>query len=688
MLARTVKTSRGELQSLLRHLEKKGTVDRIGNRYYAARRENIHRGRFRRKLSGSGQVSVDLMADDIVISRREAMNLVDGDVVDVVAYPDAKNQLKGTIKAIHTRRQEPITGYYRRSASGPVVQPLDPRLSGAIAVPELSVKHATSKVVIVSLDPACNPADFPSGKVIRILGDRFAFGVQTTIITLKFGVRDEIPEAVQQEAERLITEARATQSSGRIDLRSVLTITVDPINARDFDDALSLETCDGVHRLGVHIADVSHYVPRNTSVDHEAYLRGTSVYLPERAIHMLPEALATDVCSLKPLEDRLAVSVFITIDETGHIIGGDIFESTIRSDARLTYEQFLAAATMDPADTSTQAGCLQEIPLDTRGAVRDLCISLSSICHKLVQRRVQRGALDLDMPEAFFELDASGQVCGIHKKKRSIAEQTIEEFMIAANVVVAEFLSGSAIPYLRRTHEPPDVDEITELKAAIAQLGIAPPQNPLDPDQVRALLAGIDNSAIRSVISQRILRAMKRAVYSATSSGHFGLALDHYTQFTSPIRRYPDLEVHRSLKCALKIPGYSTGSVEQLTDRAKHLSECERRAQEAEWEAQKIEKIRFMTHRIGKEYPGTVTQVMEYGAYIELDEPFIDGFIPVATLDEFYRFNPVGNTLSNPDGSMILKPGKRVIIRVAVADLDRGMLDFHLVRPASPDPSA
>ncbi len=664
VLCRVFKMPRKSLQVILHRLEKRDVVDRVGNRYYISRPESRFKGRFRRKLSGSGTVFSENSETEIIISRKTGFHLVDGDIVKGIAHPGPHGRLKGVITEIHTRRQDPVTGYFRKSASGGIVLPLDPRICRPVDIVDSSTKGLKNKVVIVELLHTRSPDTPPRGKITDVLGERFDFGVQTSIISLKFGIRDTMPASMDIEADHLIAEAARKDMTHRTDLRNVLTITVDPVNARDFDDALSLECLPEGYRLGVHIADVSHYVPAGSPVDQEAYRRGTSVYLPERAIHMLPERLATDVCSLRPGEDRPAVSVMIDFDRDGVIRNGTMFESLIRSDARLTYEDFLSSST-DKTSGSP---------------VTELCKNLSELCRKLLDQRVSRGALDLEMPEADFELDTHGKVIGIHKKRRSIAEQTIEEFMIAANVVVAEHLDASKTPYIRRFHEPPDPSEISDLKAALAQLGLDPPSNPLDPDQVRNLLRQIEHPAIRSVASHRILRAMKRAIYSATLSGHFGLALDYYTQFTSPIRRYPDLEVHRSLKTALKLPGYETPGKSELIDRARHLSECERRAQEAEWEAHKIEKIRFMQNRIGEEYTGTITQVMQYGAYIELEEPFVDGFVPVATLDEFFHFHDAKNQLANTDGSIILKPGGQVIIRVEIADLDRGMLDFSLVR--------
>ncbi|MCD4655592.1 VacB/RNase II family 3'-5' exoribonuclease [bacterium] len=667
-LARILKISRTQMQSILNQLERKNTITSVGNRFYDVTQQgNRHQGRFKRKFFGSGQVEIEGMPDTIQINRKHGYNLVDGDLVNLIVLPGKDGKPKGNIISIQERRKEPITGYFRKSSSGASIYPLDPRLSRPINIDHSTTRNLKDKVVLVKINHNRNHRKSPRGKIIKVLGKRFDFGVQTSIITHKFGIRDEMPKSVETEAENLILLAQNNISASRKDLREMLTITVDPVNARDFDDALSLEILPDGYNLYIHIADVSHYIPEGSAVDREAYLRGTSVYLPERAIHMLPETLATNVCSLRPNEDRLAVTVKIELCSQGKIRGGNIFESQIRSDARLTYGEFLEA---------TQSVSNENISCAFSSDIIQLCEHLAGLCNSLLIQRVNRGVLDLDMPEPFFELDENGKVAGIHKKKRSIAEQTIEEFMIAANVVVAEFLHNKNTPYLRRSHEPPDPAEITELRTAINQLGLQSPENPLDPVKVRELLARIENPAIRSVVSHRILRAMRRAVYSVTNSGHFGLALDYYTQFTSPIRRYPDLSVHRSIKAALKLPGYSQPTA--LGEKARVLSDRERRSQEAEWDAQKIEKIRFMQTKIGNEYMATVTNVIEFGAYVELDEPFVNGFIPVSMLDDYFHYEETGNSLCNSDRSVILKPGTSVSVKLEMADLDRGMLDFSL----------
>jgi len=669
-LAKIFKISRVQMHSVLKKLENTNSVICIGNRYHnSTQQDNRYQGRFKRKFYGKGLVIIEGMDDPIQINRKQGFNLVDGDIVNLIALPGKDGKLRGTIISIQKRRSEPITGYFRKTSSGGLVHPLDPRLSRPINMSHVSKTRLMDKVILVELLPSKNHHAIPRGKILKVLGKRFDFGVQTSIITHKFGLRDEIPDAVEKEAAELIAKAHENISKSRKDLRDLLTLTVDPVNARDFDDALSLENLPDGYNLYIHIADVSHFVPENSAVNQEAYRRGTSIYLPERAIHMLPEILATDVCSLRPDENRLAVTVLIEFDKSGIIRDGKVFESHIRSDARLTYGEFLRSAHSKPPEKGER---------HFKPEIIQLCKNLKDLCELLLIQRKKRGVLDLDMPEAFFELDENGKVSGIHKKKRSIAEQTVEEFMIAANVVVAQFLHKRDVPYLRRSHEPPDPAELTELKTAITQLGLESPQNPLDPEEVRKLLNKIDNSAIRSVVSHRILRAMKRAVYSATRSGHFGLSLDYYTQFTSPIRRFPDLDVHRSIKAALRLPGYSKPQTHTLKERAKVLSERERRAQEAEWDASKIEKIKFMKAKRGEKFIATVTNVIDFGAYIEIDEPFVSGFIPVALLDGYFQYNEISNTLSSLDSDIVLKPGASIQVILEVADLDRGMLDFSL----------
>ncbi len=653
------------IQNALNHLVKHRNAIKVSSKYFGGITKDMRvTGLFRRKYSGAG--TVISQSGEVQINRRQGYALVDGDEIEAISVVTRQGVRAGKVSSLLKRRTTPVIGYYKSDSRGKRVYPLDSRVSAPIIITGNHPKSANGKVVAVTLEPHFyNTA--PQGRIERILGKRYDYGVQTEIFAAKFHLRDSMPKNVIEEANTLVQYASEKDMSSRVNMTDMATVTVDPDDARDFDDALSLDATEKGFKLYVHIADVAHYVPQNSKVDHEAFLRGTSVYLPERAIHMLPELLATTICSLTPNQNRLAVTVMIDFDGKGNILNSDIMETVIRSDVRLTYQDFLRESDPDVSQSNVSA------------ETRQLCVRLRHLCHLLIQQRIKRGVLDLDMPETAFSYDEKGKVNGIHKKNRSIAEQTIEEFMIAANIVVAEFLDHNHIPHIRRVHDAPDPSEIADLKISLRQLGLKAPQNPLNPDEVREFLSSIDNSAIRSVASQRILRSMKRAVYSAKRSGHFGLALNLYTQFTSPIRRYPDLLVHRSVKSALNRHKSSLFNTETLEAKAKLLSDCERRAQEAEWEAVKIEKIRFMQSKIGNVYSGTITHVLEFGAFVELDEPFVEGFIPVSRMESFFYYDESSNCLTNQDKSIILKPGASVKVQVETADADRGTLDFTIV---------
>ncbi len=651
----------------LKQLENQGNVVRTERKIYRYQKKlEVCQGIFKRKFSGAGDVITDNAYSPIRLQKREARYLVDGDRVQVRLTTRRNGIWSGRFDRIVHRRSEAILCYYRYNGHSEFADPVDPRVSEPIRVDKGRFSKISNRhVVMVSLHGKPSRRSPLSGTIVELIGKRHEFGVETALLIQKFKLRDDHPGATIDEARNIIETITPLPDPIREDLRKTLTITVDPDNARDFDDALSLEKRNNGYRLGVHIADVSHYIDRNSEIDREALCRGTSVYLPERAIHMLPENLATNLCSLKQNEDRLTMTAWIDLDKEGKIHTGRCVPSIICSDARLTYRQFLEAAGKSPPENMSE-------PL------KDLCKNLQELCRLLLNQRAQRGVLDLDIPETEFELDGNGKVCGIHKKKRGIAEQSIEEFMLAANIMVAEMLDKADVSYLRRVHEPPDITSVQGLKNSLSDLGLTPPENPLDPEQVRPFLSAIENPAIRSVASYYILRSMRRAVYSPTGQGHFGLALTSYTQFTSPIRRYPDLEVHRAIKAYLHLPGYSTLPLPRLEKMAKDLSDRERAAQEAEWDAIKRKKIQFMQDKVGEVFTGTITNVEEFGAFVEVDEPFVEGLIPCRLLDGYFIFDPLKKTLFNASTQQLLKAGGSVSVRVEVADQDRSILDFLL----------
>jgi len=652
----------------LKRFERNGLIKRSGRqRFYIPKDSESHIGIFRRKTSGAGVVISETDDTRIKISKKDGHHLMDGDRIKVKLVSKKAPNPTGVFQKLVKGRPIPIIGYFHHSDDGCTVVPVNPRIAPEIDIPKHELSYDDhGKVVSVSINQNSRSSREISGVVDSVLGFRDSTGVETYIIINNFALRDRFPQDVELEAEQVRFQIEKSEFSYREDIRDLHTITIDPESARDFDDALTLDTHGSGYRLGVHIADVSHYVAPGSAIDKEAYQRGTSIYFPERAVHMLPENLSTNICSLNPGTDKLCMTVWIHLDAEGTIINGRCAPTIIHSDKRLTYEQYLAAATGNPSP-------------ELSDTTVSLCKNLAKICELLLVKRVERGVLELDMPEAYFVLDPENRVIDIKKRTRSIAEQSVEEFMIAANVVVAQFLDKHDIPYLRRVHEPPDFTAINDLIASLEQLELVPPDNPLDPDQVRAFLATIDSGPVRAIASYQILRAMKRAVYSSSRKGHFGLALETYTQFTSPIRRYPDLEVHRSIKSALNLPGETyQWSVKELNERAKWLSDKERVAQEAEWQAAKLQKIKFMETKLGEVYVGTITHVEEFGAFTEIDQPFVDGLIPVYRLDEYYRYFPERNALVNPDSTRILKPGTMVRVKVELADQDRNILDFTL----------
>lgn len=622
-------------------------------------------GVFHRKLSGSGEVVDPTTQIHIAISKRDACFLVDGDLIEVQASGVLeRNGCRGTLRRLVKRRETPIVGYYRIIHDEPCFFPLDPRLTTSLRLAEEpSDAHVEDVITIVIKDDRQNPG-IPVGLPLTSLGARQAFGVQSSILAVKFQIRENWSQDALAQAESYPEYLTESDHSDREDLRNHLIITVDPHDARDFDDGLSLAVMPDGYHLGVHIADVSHFVQPQTAIDVEAYRRGTSVYFPERAIHMLPERLAANLCSLRPDEDRLAITVWIHFSPTGERISSRCSESIIRSKARLTYADFqsLIDADSQPAKTDNPE-------------LRQLCIGLKDLFNLLHSQRVMRGVLDLDIPETLFRFDDAGEIKAIEKKNRGTAEQAIEEFMIAANIVVAEYLDSRNYPHLRRFHEVPDLSTIQELKTNLARLGIVPPSNPLNPDQVRSMLSGLESTAVRSVASYLILRSMKRAIYTSVRSGHFGLALNQYTQFTSPIRRYPDLMVHRALKHAIHGVEFENSGVNDLETQAKWLCERERRAQEAEWEAQKLQKIRFMQRFVGSILEGSITHIEEFGVFVELDDPFVEGCIPLFKIRHLMKYDHRRGVLISKDRSE-LHPGSRVKVQVDIADMDRTLLDF------------
>ncbi len=535
----------------------------------------------------------------------------------------------------------------------------------------------------------------PMGKIVEKLGASSSEpGMDINVVIHKHDLPYIFPPEVLAEAEAVSPVVTEEQIAGRLDLRDVPTVTIDGETARDFDDAISLKKLDnGNFHLGVHIADVSYYVREGTPLDVEARLRGTSVYFPERAIPMLPEHLSNGICSLNPKVDRLTMSALMEIDHRGKVVNYELRETVIRSNERMTYtdvNQLLTHA--DPQ-------------LDLRYAdLLNLFKTMEELARVLIKMRTARGAIDFNLPESVFEFDDEGRIAGVLKADRNIAHHIIEEFMLLANETVAGHFQRLKVPSLYRIHEEPEAQRVIEFAQLAQGYGYSFPYGEVGSKDYQRLSKQLEGKPEERVLSYAMLRSLQRARYSALNAGHFGLAAPVYTHFTSPIRRYPDLIVHRVLRALLKAgQRFSTGggsdqvatasSIQPKAPRnapkpiplgeleliAQESSERERAADAAEKEIDEWRKAVFMAERVGEEFDGMITNVRDFGFFVELDEFFIEGLVPVASLiDDYYQFDERQHALIGRNGRRRFRLGDRVRVRVDRVNVDRHLVDFSI----------
>ena len=489
----------------------------------------------------------------------------------------------------------------------------------------------------------------------------------------KYQLPEEFPDKVLQSA-RAVGTIREEDLEGRKDLREETLITIDGADARDLDDAVSLTMAEnGNFLLGVHIADVGHYVPVGSPLDKEAYRRGTSVYFPDRVLPMLPKELSNGICSLNPQEDRLTLSCTMEIDAKGRVVDFDIFESVIRTAARMTYDDVNAVLDGDPALTEKYAG------------LKELFFNLDALRKVLTARRTRRGALTFDFPEAKVILDEKGEPVEIRKRHQGRAESIIEECMIAANETVASAFYHRDIPFIYRVHDCPNDEKMLELAEIIAPFGytLSHRMDDVRPYHFQKLLEKIADRPEKSLLELMILRTMSHAFYDTENRGHFGLASDCYTHFTSPIRRYPDLCIHRVIKDTLRMTdpdGSRQGRLmRRLEDAALQSSVRERTAEEAEREAVDIKKARYMAAHIDEEFSGVISGVTSYGFYVELENT-VDGLVHVSSLDDdYYEYHPNTKTLMGRKRRICFRLGDPVEVKVTRVNIDEHLIDFEFI---------
>ncbi len=570
----------------------------------------------------------------------------------------------------HSRRTlvgtlEQLPGGRRRLVSFDPRSRLDPWVEGGDDLAE-------DVYVVVELDER-RPGLEAQARVVEVLGSAATPGVDVEVVLRHYEIPEVFPAGLEESAGELPKNPRKADFKGRRDLRRTLTVTIDGATARDFDDAISVEETDaGGWRLGVHIADVAHYVDEGGALDLEAYRRGTSVYFPDRAVPMLPEHLSNGLCSLRPDVPRLTMSALMTIDERGKVVRRRFAESVIRSGRRLTYEE-VTRLLEEP-----RPGDREEY-----GEVLDLLRRAKALMRKLLERRLARGSIDFDLPEGDVILDTEGFTVGVRPGQRTVAHRIIEEFMIAANEAVARELDGAAEPALYRLHDPPSKDALEELRDTLAPLGLplkgdlAAPQ----PSALQAVLRRVEGRPEEPFVSSLVLRSMQRAVYSPESRGHYALASRHYTHFTSPIRRYPDLVVHRRLKARLRGRPVEEPMEEakQLVQRlpaiAGHCSTTERRAERAERDLLQWKLVRLLAGRVGESFDGRISGVQPFGLFVMLANYFVDGLVAIRTLaDDFYIYDPAAHTLKGSEKERVFRLADEVeVILAGVSQRHRGL---------------
>ena len=675
------KAGRSKFKSLMDKLVDDGELFAMkGNSYTISGDKATITGKLSTHRDGYGFVTPDGGGEDIFVPARYLRENLHGDRVEVrISSHRRDGKREGRIARTVERGQTRIVGRYEEGKNIGRVIPDEKRITHDILIhPKGSGKAISGQVVVAEITAYPTGQRSAEGKVIEVLGWPDQADVEALTIIRKHDLPDHFPEDAMAAAAAVSGRILPEELQGRIDLRERVTVTIDGENARDFDDAVSVQKEGrGDIRLWVSIADVSHYVRPGSPLDREAYVRGTSVYFPDRCIPMLPEELSNGICSLNPLLDRLTITAEILFDKAGVIRESSFYPSIIRSSARLTYTTVKKILSdHDPELTDTYAPLLEELQLMEKLAIR------------LMEKRKMRGSIDFDLPEPEILLDLQGETLAIIRAERNLAHRIIEEFMLAANEAVATFVESHGIPSLYRVHEPPDPLKIHDFREFIYNFGyeFRMTEDKIHPAEFQRLLEQAEGKPEERMINEVLLRCMKQARYTAENLGHFGLSASCYTHFTSPIRRYPDLVVHRILKEAIK-GKLKERDMERLSETlpeiAAHSSRRERVAMDAEREIVELKKMQFMQDKVGEEYDGFITGIMAYGFFVELVDLFVEGLVHVSMLPrDFYQYIEKQHALFGEKSRRLFRIGDKVRVQLVNVSLEKKQLDFSLGKTA------
>ena len=708
MLLGVPKEQRKDLEEVLNELVASGKVGISKMGKYARSEVFAQTGIFSAHHRGVGFVTIEGRDGDLFVPPDDTGDAMDGDTVQVIIDENGRGgRAEARVLKVLKHANETLIGTFEKNKSFGFVIPDNPRITMDIFIPQGKENGAVSgHKVVVKLDTYATRNKNPEGHVQEILGHINDPGVDILSIVRAYGLPEEFPEDVMEEVsyapEELSADYVAEEigKNGRVDLRDVPMVTIDGEDAKDLDDAVSVskETINGetIYHLGVHIADVSHYVKEGTPLDAEAYKRGTSVYLVDRVIPMLPHRLSNGICSLNAGCDRLAMSCLMDIDEKGIIVGHKICESVVRIDRRMTYTAVNAILEAKNGTEEPQTDAPEKEKSKEKAEFAKKCLEeyadfvpmfllLDETARVLRKKRMARGAVDFDFPECKIILDAKGRPVEIRPYERNAATMLIEDCMLAANETVAEDYYWQQIPFLYRSHEKPDGEKIKRFGILINNFGysIRLQNGELHPKEMQKLLEKAAGSPEEALLARLALRSMKQAKYTTECMGHFGLAANYYTHFTSPIRRYPDLQIHRIIKENLhggltkkRIAHYE----KILPEVAIWTSSRERLADEAERETDKAKKVQFMERHIGEEFTGVISGISNYGFYVELPNT-VEGMVRLANLDgDYYVFDEEHYELVGERTRKKFKLGQTVKIQVVSVDRYLKTIDFLPVR--------
>ena len=678
-LLQVPRAAKNDLKNVLDQMISRGSIILDNQGKYRAPSDNMKVGTFSGTQRGFGFVIIE-GEEDIFIPGEATKGALHGDKVTVIISEEQTGRRKeGAIASIVERGKSEIVGTFEKSKNFGFVVPDNQKFAKDIFIPKEFTKGAVNgHKVVVKITNYGSVSTSPEGKVVEILGHVNDPGVDIMSVIKAYDLPVEFPEEVMRSLGKVPEEIDPQELANRMDIRDLTTVTIDGEDAKDLDDAITLIKEGDIYHLGVHIADVTHYVKEGTPLDKEALRRGTSVYLVDRVIPMLPHKLSNGICSLNPDVDRLALSCFMDIDSKGTVIGHKIAETVIKSDRRMTYTN--VAKIVEERDEETCKEYEGLVPM---------FLLMQELADVLRERRHKRGSINFDFPESKIIVDKKGKPLEIKPYERNKATKIIEEFMLIANETIAEDYFWQELPFVYRTHDNPDDEKIKKLAIFINNFGysIKIGQEEIHPKELQKLLIKVEDTPEEALISRLTLRSMKQAKYTVANTGHFGLSAKYYCHFTSPIRRYPDLQIHRIIKENLsgKLNEKRVQHYEKiLFEVSNHSSKTERRADESEREVEKLKKVEYMMAHIGETFEGVISGITSWGMYVELPNT-VEGMIRVSDMkDDYYIYDEEHYQMIGEHTKKVYKLGQKVMVEVVNADKVLRTIDFAFVEAKPP----